>query len=89
MMDQAMKEELADECDYTREAHFMREFGDTVHFGASAKFKVPWVWDGSTETVLVMEHVDGVSVGGDAVSSFSQAERDEVRPFMHLYLGQK
>lgn len=74
-----MKEELADECDYTREASFLRTFGDADHFGGNARFKVPWVWDGSTQTVLVMEHVDGKSVGGDFVERMSQQDKDDVR----------
>ena len=64
-----MKEELADECDYTREAGFLRTFGDPDHFGGHARFKVPWVWDGSSQTVLVMEHVNGKSVGGELVEN--------------------
>ncbi|KAJ6501813.1 ABC1-domain-containing protein [Mycena vulgaris] len=58
---QVMKAELADECDYTREAGFLRTFG--AHLGGDSRFTVPWVWDGSTERVLVMEHLDGTSVG--------------------------
>ncbi|VDC01226.1 unnamed protein product [Peniophora sp. CBMAI 1063] len=37
----AMKEELADECDYTREANFLRTFGDANHFGGNEHFRVP------------------------------------------------
>ena len=73
-----MKEELADECDYTREAACMRSFGGPERLGGDARFKVPWVWEGSTDRVLVMEYVDGVSVGGDAVHRLPQADRDEV-----------
>ncbi|KAH9942839.1 ABC1-domain-containing protein [Amylocystis lapponica] len=64
---QVMKEELADECDYTREAS-----------GGDPRFKVPWVWEGSTERVLVMEYVEGVSVGGAAISALSQRERNDI-----------
>jgi aarF domain-containing kinase len=74
-----MKEELADECNYTREAQFLREFGDEAHLGRDPRYKVPWVWDGSTDTVLVMEHLNGVSVGGDVVESLSQQDKDDVR----------
>jgi len=74
-----MKEELADECDYTREAACMRAFGSPDRLGGDVRFKVPWVWEGSTDRVLVMEYVDGVSVGGDAVHRLPQADRDEVR----------
>ncbi|KAI0310775.1 ABC1-domain-containing protein [Amylostereum chailletii] len=74
----AMKEELADECNYVREAGFLREFGDEEHLGADPRFKVPWVWDGSTERVLVMEYLDGVSVGGDTVGHLSQADKDDI-----------
>jgi aarF domain-containing kinase len=74
-----MKEELADECDYAREAACMRSFRKPERLGGDARFKVPWVWDGSTDRVLVMEHVDGTNVGGDAVHHLSQADRNEVR----------
>ncbi len=68
-----MKEDLAGECNYAREGACMRSFG------GSAGLKVLWVWEGSTDSVLVMEHVDGTSVGGDAVHCLPQADRDEVR----------
>ncbi|KAI0028951.1 ABC1 family-domain-containing protein [Vararia minispora EC-137] len=74
----AMKEELADECNYTREAQFLREFGDNNHLGGDPKFKVPWVWDGSTSTVLVMEHVGGVSVGDEEVGKLSRVDKDDI-----------
>lgn len=73
-----MKEELADECDYAREASFLRRFGSPSFLGTDPRFKVPWVWDKSTERVLVMQHVDGVSVGGDIIHRLSQAERNVV-----------
>ena len=57
----------------------MRSFGSTERLGGDGRFKVPWVWDGSTDRVLVMEYVDGTSVGGDAVHRLPQADRDEVR----------
>ena len=74
-----MKEELVDECDYSREADFARRFGQFDHLGGDERFKVPWVWEGSTDRVLVMEHVDGVSVGGAMVDRLSQQDRDDVR----------
>ncbi|KAJ7634452.1 ABC1-domain-containing protein [Roridomyces roridus] len=70
---QVMKEELADECDYRREAGFLRAF--QTHLQGDARFKVPWVWDGSTERVLVMEHMDGKSVGE---RQLDQRDRDEI-----------
>lgn len=72
-----MKQELADECDYTREAKCLRAFAS--HLEDSPRYKVPWVWDGSTDRVLVMEHIDGLSVGDAAVNSLSQADRNDVR----------
>jgi aarF domain-containing kinase len=80
LMRQVMKEELADECDYVREAACMRSFGSPERLGADARFKVPWVWEGSTDRVLVMEHMDGTGVGEDAIHRLSQADRNEVRP---------
>ncbi|KAI9451411.1 ABC1-domain-containing protein [Lactarius psammicola] len=73
-----MKEELADECNYAREAGCMRSFGSAERLGGDERFKVPWVWEGSTDRVLVMEHVDGISVGEDAVHRLPQADRDEI-----------
>lgn len=75
---QVMKDELKDECDYTREAAFARRFGRQDHLGGDPRFKVPWVWEKSTERVLVMEHVEGVSVGGSVINRLSQRDRDDV-----------
>jgi aarF domain-containing kinase len=77
-MRQVMKEELADECNYTREAASIRSFRSLGRLGADARFKVPWVWEGSTDRVLVMEHMDGTSVGEDAIN-LPQEDRNEVR----------
>jgi aarF domain-containing kinase len=74
-----MKEELADECDYSREASFLRRFGSPAYLGDDPRFKVPWVWDGSTDRVLVMERMEGVSVGEQDVENLSQKDRDDVR----------
>src|SRR6266702_1897728 len=83
-----MKDELADECNYAREADCMRSFGSAERLGGDERFRVPWVWEGSTDRVLVMEHVDGTSVGEDVVHRLPQADRDEVRstalPTKHL-----
>jgi predicted unusual protein kinase regulating ubiquinone biosynthesis (AarF/ABC1/UbiB family) len=89
-----MKEELADECNYAREAASMRSFGSVQRLGGDERFKVPWVWEGSTDRVLVMEHVGGISVGADAVHRLPQADRDEVRfithsPFERATFGQR
>ena len=73
-----MSEELADECNYVREASFLQRFGREL--GEDKRFKVPWVWEGSTDRVLVMEKVNGVSVGGQVIDKLSQRDRDDVRP---------
>ncbi|KAJ3559027.1 hypothetical protein NM688_g589 [Phlebia brevispora] len=73
---QVMKSELADECAYTREASFLRRFREFL--GNDARFHVPWVWDGSTDQVLVMERVDGTSVGGSVIEGLSQEDRDVI-----------
>jgi len=78
---QTMKAELADECDYVREASFMKTFGSSEYLGHDPRFKVPWVWDGSTSTVLVMEHVDGVSVGEANAKNLTEGDRNDVRFF--------
>ena len=74
-----MKEELAHECNYTREAACMRSFGSQERLGADARFKVPWVWEGSTDRVLVMEHMNCAGVGEDAINCLPQEDRNEVR----------
>ncbi|KAF8556784.1 ABC1-domain-containing protein [Imleria badia] len=75
---QVMKDELADECDYLREAQFLRRYNSVGLLGQDSRFKIPWVWEGSTDRVLVMEHVDGVSVGELSVSALPQEERNEI-----------
>jgi aarF domain-containing kinase len=74
---EVMQGELADECDYTREAAFIRRFG--AGLAGDARFRVPWVWAGSTRDVLVMEHVRGTPLNSPGVLALPQAERDEVR----------
>ena len=73
-----MKDELADECDYVREASFLKAFGSSDFLGNDPRFKIPWVWEGSTSTVLVMERVNGVSVGEADTSNLTRKERDDV-----------
>lgn len=80
-----MKDELADECDYSREATFLRRYGARECLGEDARFKVPWVWQGSTERVLVMEHVEGVSIGDAVIGSLPQGERNEVRVLLPIF----
>ena len=75
------KEELADECNYKREAEYINKYRDKKAVKEDRRYRVPWVWEGSTKQVLVMERMKGVSVGGDAVSRLSQAERNEVINF--------
>lgn len=75
---QVMKEELTDECDYTREASFLRSFGSASHLGNDPRFKVPWVWEKSTNNILVMERVHGTSVGDADLSGLSQTDRNDV-----------
>ena len=75
---QVMKSELHDECNYEREASFLRKFGSSDFLRNDGRFKVPWVWEGSTQSVLVMERVNGHSVGAAAVHQLSQRDRDDV-----------
>lgn len=82
-----MKDELGDECDYSREAQFLRRYSSAELLGQDPRFKIPWVWEGSTDRVLVMEHVDGVSVGELSMSTLPQEERNEVLvPVIHSSL---
>ncbi|KAH8105713.1 ABC1-domain-containing protein [Phellopilus nigrolimitatus] len=75
---EVMKSELADECDYKREASCGRFFASEEGIGSDGRFRVPWVWDGSTDRVLVMQHMGGVSVGGNVVDTLSQDSRDQI-----------
>ncbi|KAI9453811.1 ABC1-domain-containing protein [Boletus coccyginus] len=75
---QVMKDELADECDYLREAEFLQRYRSVGLLGQDSRFKIPWAWEGSTDRVLVMEHVDGVSVGELSVQTLPQEERNEI-----------
>jgi len=80
-----MKAELADECDYVREASFLRTFGSPEYLGKDSRFKVPWVWDGSTATVLVMERVNGVSVGEADAQNLTERDRNDVSSTLALF----
>jgi aarF domain-containing kinase len=73
-----MGAELADECNYKREASFLRVFGSPEYLGKDPRFKVPWVWEDSTSTVLVMERVEGVSVGDADIANLTQDDRNKV-----------
>ncbi|KAL1739828.1 ABC1 family-domain-containing protein [Schizophyllum fasciatum] len=73
---EVMKGELADECDYTREAAMARKFSRFVQ--TDDRFMVPWVWPGSTKEVLVMERVNGISVGEERVKRLPKERRDEI-----------
>ncbi|KAF8900498.1 ABC1 family-domain-containing protein [Gymnopilus junonius] len=73
-----MKTELADECDYVREASFLEQFCSPEYLGNDPRFKIPWVWKGSTSTVLVMERVNGVSVGEANAENLSQNDRNDI-----------
>ncbi len=74
-----MKQELHDECDYTKEATAANYFGSAKGLGSDPRYRVPWIWGRSTERVLVMQKMDGVSVGGASVESLKESDRDEVR----------
>lgn len=77
--EKVMKGELADECDYTHEASAAQFFSSPSGLGNDPRFRVPWVWEGSTKQVLIMQFMDGVSVGGNVVDVLTQNTRDEVR----------
>lgn len=70
-----MKVELADECSYIREASFARRFREALD--SDDRYYVPWVWEGSTDDVLVMEYVEGVSVGSEEVRGLNQEARNK------------
>jgi aarF domain-containing kinase len=80
-----VKDELADECDYSREASFFRRYGAPECLGEDVRFKVPWVWPGSTERVLVMEHMEGVSIGDAVIGALLPEKRHEVCKLLYLF----
>jgi len=71
---EVMGAELIDECSYKREAEYLQRFRKWL--GDDERFKVPWVWEGSTEGVLVIEKLNGVSLG--EVQSLGLSDRDRV-----------
>lgn len=73
-----MSAELKDECSYTREASFLQKFASPSYLGLDPRFKVPWVWEESSETVLVMERVGGVGVGDISSGAMSVAEDGDI-----------
>ncbi|KAJ3573488.1 hypothetical protein NP233_g2405 [Leucocoprinus birnbaumii] len=75
---EVMKSELADECSYKREAEYLQLFARKERLGGDERFKVPWVWEGSTEGVLVMEKVEGVSVGEAQRLELTQRDRNDI-----------
>ncbi|KAF8828667.1 hypothetical protein HHX47_DHR3000122 [Lentinula edodes] len=76
---EVMKQELTDECNYVREAHFLQQFRSAEFLGSDSRFHVPWVSSVSSEQVLVMEFVEGgVSLGSDLVTALPQKEKDKI-----------
>jgi len=80
---EVMKAELADECLYTREAGYLRMFREFLE--GDERFRVPWVWEGSRDGVLVMERVEGVSVGEAERMGLTKEDRDDVS--CHISFG--
>ncbi|GJJ10561.1 hypothetical protein Clacol_004788 [Clathrus columnatus] len=72
------KEELADECNYKREAEYINKYRALSPKHLDSRYRIPWVWEMSTRRVLVMERMKGVSVGGDVVKTLTQEERNEI-----------
>ncbi|KAJ3923489.1 ABC1-domain-containing protein [Lentinula edodes] len=85
---EVMKQELTDECNYVREAHFLQQFRSAEFLGSDSRFHVPWVSSVSSEQVLVMEFVEGgVSLGSDLVTALPQKEKDKIATtILHLCL---
>jgi predicted unusual protein kinase regulating ubiquinone biosynthesis (AarF/ABC1/UbiB family) len=96
---QAMRTELKEECDYTREGRAMNAFRDYLSSPLDAsRFKVPWVWESSTRDVLVMERLYGIDLGENSVKNEEQSDRNKVsssasfidvspQPFVDCELG--
>ena len=79
-----MEDELADECHYSREASFFKRYGAPECLGEEARFKVPLVWPGSTERVLLMEHMEGISIGDAVIGALPQEKRHEVCKLLYF-----
>lgn len=72
---EAMKEELEDECDYTKEAQAARRFREGLE--GDQRFSVMRVVDEfCTKNVLIMERLEGVRI--IRALKWSQEKRDEV-----------
>ncbi|KAF5377713.1 hypothetical protein D9757_009379 [Collybiopsis confluens] len=85
---EVMKAELADECDYTREAGFLEKFRSPEFLGGDSRFHVPWASSISSDRVLVMEYVEGgVSLGSELITALPQKEKDNIATtILHLCL---
>ncbi|KZO97493.1 ABC1-domain-containing protein [Calocera viscosa TUFC12733] len=71
----AMQQELIDECDYEREAHYMRVFADNLQ--GNEAFRVPKVISKlTTKRVLVMEWMQGVPL--TRAVHFDQSTKNEI-----------
>lgn len=73
---EVFKEELADECNYLREADAAKRFAAALE--GDSRFRVPKVYDAgmTTKNVLVMEMMSGTPLG--AAVKWEQEVRDEV-----------
>ncbi|KZT58150.1 ABC1-domain-containing protein [Calocera cornea HHB12733] len=71
----AMQQELTDECDYEREAHYMQVFADKLQ--GDDDFSVPKVVSKlTTKRVLVMDWMQGVPL--TRAAHFDQATKNEI-----------
>ncbi|KAE9387814.1 ABC1-domain-containing protein [Gymnopus androsaceus JB14] len=85
---EVMKAELADECNYVREAHYLQQFRSPDFLGNDSRFHVPWASSISSDRVLVMEFVEGgVSLGSELVTTLPQEQKDKIATtILHLCL---
>ncbi|KIK69169.1 hypothetical protein GYMLUDRAFT_67849 [Collybiopsis luxurians FD-317 M1] len=85
---EVMKAELADECNYVREAGFLQKFRSPEFLGSDSRFHIPWASSVSTDKVLIMEYIEGgISLGSELVMALPQEEKDKIATtILHLCL---
>lgn len=85
---ETLSRELMAETSYLAEAQHLHAFRDLTEDPAfvshpsmasrTGKFKVPWVWASSTDSILVMEWMDGVGISKANEMGWSVEDRNEV-----------
>ncbi|KAJ8593104.1 ABC1-domain-containing protein [Rhizopogon salebrosus TDB-379] len=77
---QVVKDELADECDYSREASFFKRYGAPECLGGRRVIQGSMGVAGEHGACAcdVMEHMEGVSIGDAVIGALPQEKRHEI-----------